>query len=61
MVLDLQTRLMSIGIYFFSGTMLCVFLRGVGIVGAAPISQEVEVVDLQGHESCHEKELDVHV
>ena len=41
--------------------MLCVFLRGVGIVGAASISQEVKVVDLQGHELCHEKELDVHV
>ncbi len=30
-------RLMSIGIGIFSGTVLCVFLRGVGIVGAVPI------------------------
>ena len=37
--------------------MLCVFLRGVGVVGAAPIPQEVEEADLQGHESHHEKEL----
>lgn len=39
--------------------MLCVFLRGVGVVGAAPIPQEVEEADLQGHESHHEKELTV--
>jgi hypothetical protein len=39
---------------------MCVFLRGVGIVGTTP-TQEAEEVDRQGHESRHEKECDVHV
>ena len=39
--------------------MLCVFLRGVGIVGATP-TQDVSV-DLQGHDSHHERELDLDI
>ncbi|KAF8479545.1 major facilitator superfamily domain-containing protein [Russula ochroleuca] len=41
-------------------TMMCVCLRGVGIVGTTP-TQEAEEVDPQGHESRHEKERDVHI
>lgn len=37
--------------------MLCVFLHDVGIVGAM-FTQDAKV-DLQDHESCHEKECDL--
>ena len=39
--------------------MLCVFLRGMGIVRAT-LTQDAKV-DLQDHESCHEKECDLDV
>jgi hypothetical protein len=39
--------------------MLCVFLRGVGIVGATP-TQDVKV-DFQDHDSSYEKERDLGV
>src|SRR6266478_6330838 len=49
--------LMSIGIS--SGTGLCVFLRGVGIVGEMP-TRDVKL-DPQGHDSHREKERDLGV
>ncbi len=48
---------MFIGI--FSATVLCVFLRGVGIVGATP-TLDVKV-DPQGHDSRRSKKRDVGV
>ena len=45
-------RLMSIGFFFVSGTMLCVFLRGAGIVGGTR-TQDVS------HDSHREKERDL--
>jgi hypothetical protein len=46
--------------FFVSGTMLCVFLRGAGIVGATR-TQDVKVDDLQGHDSRRENERDLGV
>ena len=50
---------MSNGFFLVSGTVLCVFLRGAGIVGATR-TRDVRL-DLQGHDSCHEKERELSV
>jgi hypothetical protein len=47
-------RLMAFGFFLVSGTVLCVFLRGVGIVGATRTQD-----DLQGHDLHHKRERDL--
>jgi hypothetical protein len=51
-------QLMSIVFFSVSGTVLCVFLRGAGIVGSR--TQDVKV-DFQGHDPRHKKERDLGV
>lgn len=51
-------QLMSNVFFSVSGTVLCVFLRGVGIVGSP--AQDVKA-DLQGYDSRHKKERDLGV
>ena len=44
---------------FLRYNVMCVFLRGVGIVGATPT--QYAKVDLQGRDSCREKDCDLDV